>query len=154
MAIYTADQIADTIIVAARCSEIEITNLKLQKLLYYTQAWNLVLREEPLFHEEFEAWIHGPVVPSIFRRFKAYRWNPILEEVSSADGEALVHVAKVLKVYGNATANQLERLTHSESPWIDARGDTPPTAPSNAVISKESMRVFYSEKRNGSRKRA
>jgi uncharacterized phage-associated protein len=144
MATYTADQVADTLIALARSSDIEITNLKLQKLLYYAQAWSLVFRGEPLFMEEFEAWVHGPVVPTLFRRFKHLRWAPIDEEVHPLnDAELNVFLGSVLTAYGKSTAGELERLSHSESPWKDARGDLAPDVSSRNEISKESMREFY-----------
>jgi len=144
MAKYTADQVADTLILLARERDIEISNLKLQKLLYYAQGWSLAFENEPLFSEDFEAWIHGPVVPSIFRRFKHLRWNPITETVNaSADEDLRSHLSKILEAYGSATPNQLERLSHSESPWIDARGSLEPDESSNTVISKANIQAFF-----------
>jgi uncharacterized phage-associated protein len=152
MAAYTADQVADTLIAMSREKNIEITNLKLQKLLYYAQAWSLVLRKEPLFEADFEAWVHGPVVPSVFRRFKGNRWNPIAEKVDPIqDRLILAHLEKVMKVYGGATAGQLERLSHSESPWKNARGALAPDVSSNNEITKESMREYYSERMNAAK---
>lgn len=149
MAVYTANQVADTLIALARQKNIEITNLKLQKLLYYAQAWSLVLRREPLFEEDFEAWVHGPVLPSVFQRFKSYRWNPIAEDVKPIqDAQIISHLEKVMKVYGNATAGQLERQTHREAPWKDARYGLEPDESSNNVVTKQSMKTFYSERLN------
>jgi uncharacterized phage-associated protein len=68
MARYLADEVADAVICLARARQIDITNLKLQKLLYYCQAWSLVFTGQALFAERIEAWVHGPVVPSIFRK--------------------------------------------------------------------------------------
>ena len=144
MAKYTADQVANTLIFLARERKIEISNLKLQKLLYYAQAWSLAFNEKPLFEEEFEAWVHGPVVPSLFRRFKHLRWAPIEEEVHPvADAELRSFLEMVLTTYGKSTAGELERLSHSESPWRDARGDLAADVSSNTVISKESMHSYY-----------
>ena len=53
-----------------------ISNLKLQKLLYYAQAWHLALYGEPLFRDRIEAWVHGPVVPPVFGAFKHNKWQP------------------------------------------------------------------------------
>jgi uncharacterized phage-associated protein len=142
---YTVDQVADTLIYLARSRNIEITNLKLQKLLYYAQAWNLVFTGDPLFDDAFEAWVHGPVVPRVFRRFKEYRWNVIGADVSPIQDDALVaHLGQVLDTYGKFGAAQLERLTHQEKPWQLARRDYPVDASSNEVIDQESMREFYS----------
>jgi uncharacterized phage-associated protein len=150
MAQYTASQIAETLIYLARKRGIDISNLKLQKLLYYAQAWNLVFTKRALFSESIEAWVHGPVVPSIFRRFKAFRWNTIDCEVTPVDDEAVIaHLNSVLDVYGEFGASQLERLTHSESPWREARAGLAPDTPSNQVITSESMVVFYTKLANG-----
>ena len=54
-----------------------ISNLKLQKLLYYAQGAHLALRDEPLFGEPIEAWTHGPVVPSVYRQYKQHGGEPI-----------------------------------------------------------------------------
>jgi uncharacterized phage-associated protein len=152
MSVYTADQVADTLLYLARNQHIEITNLKLQKLMYYSQAWNLAFTNKALFGEEFEAWVHGPVIPSLFRRFKHLRWSPITEAVHPVTDDRLgSHLNNVLATYGPATGGQLERLSHSESPWKDARGDLAPEMPSNAVISKDSIRNFYAGLLNGAR---
>lgn len=124
-----------------------ITHLKLQKLVYYAQAWSLAARGEPLFGEDIQAWAHGPVVPSLFRAFRDYGMNPIPAPASvpRLDGETVELLAEVLEVYGEHSARKLEQLTHSERPWRDARGNLPPEARSDAVISKAAMQSFYSE---------
>lgn len=144
---YTARQVADTLIGMAREKRIEITNLKLQKLMYYAQAWHLVFEGRPLFDEEFEAWIHGPVIPSLFRDFRVWRWNPIGGEVNPVERDSRLHthLEKILKVYGERTANQLERLSHSEDPWKDARGNLESDVSSRQIITKQSMKSFYSD---------
>ena len=155
MAKYTADQVAETLIALARQRGMGISNLKLQKLLYYAQAWNLAFYKEPLFSDDFEAWVHGPVVPSIFHRFKAYRWNDITENVTPLDDSDLVaHLKEVLRVYGDFTPNQLERLTHSEKPWQDARDGLAPDVPSRTRITRKSMSEFYSGLVNGAKEKA
>jgi uncharacterized phage-associated protein len=97
-----------------------------------------------LFTDEIEAWVHGPVVPSIFRRFKEYRWNEIDCRVSPLSNERVLrHMNSVLDSYGKYTATQLERLTHQEKPWRDARVGLEPDEPSRRVISIDAMRGFY-----------
>lgn len=54
-----------------------ITHLKLQKLVYYAQAWNLAHFGEPLFDEELKAWTHGPVAPSVWHEYKDSRWDAL-----------------------------------------------------------------------------
>ena len=146
---YTVDQIADTLIQLSRERNIEITNLKLQKLLFYAQAWYLTLGRTgaPLFDAEFEAWVHGPVVPSVFRRFKEYRWNAIAAPVKALDDpHLLAYLNEVLSKYGSLSARQLEHLTHQEAPWQEARRGVAPDESSSQVITRESIKRFYSTK--------
>ena len=80
-----------------------VTNLKLQKLLYYVQGWNLALRDEPAFPDRLEAWIHGPVQPGVYGSYKAYRWNPItgdVQEPPNFDTDFKDLVDEVLQAYG------------------------------------------------------
>jgi uncharacterized phage-associated protein len=128
-----------------------ISNLKLQKLLYYVQGWKLGLDGQPAFYEQIEAWVHGPVVPAAFYEYRHFGWNPIdipTETVSLTDRE-VEHVANILEIYGDLSATQLESLSHEESPWIDARAGLDPMAISRNVISHEAMRSFFSSKVNG-----
>jgi uncharacterized phage-associated protein len=142
---FRAWEIAESIIDCSRKRSIsDLTNLKLQKLLYYSQAWALALYDEPFFLEDIEAWIHGPVVPRIFGSFKEYRWNVIAKPVTPlTDNGATGHVNAVLDSYGKFTATELERLTHSEQPWILARRGVAPDEPSRNVIPKDHMKSFY-----------
>jgi uncharacterized phage-associated protein len=145
MTYYTAEEIADTVINLSRERGIEITNLKLQKLLYYAQAWNLVFTGDLLFSNAIEAWVHGPVVPSVFRKFKGYRWSAIDCAVSPVtDSRVTAHINAVLDTYGSIQATRLESLTHREEPWKAARGDRPVDEPCNALIDTNVMREFYS----------
>lgn len=75
--VTTASIIAKHILGACKAKQDFITNLKLQKLLYYSQAWHLAIYDEPLFQDRIEAWVHGPVVPSVFREYRSFRWSPI-----------------------------------------------------------------------------
>jgi uncharacterized phage-associated protein len=59
-----------------------VSNLKLQKLVYYAQAWHLAIHETALFEEDFEAWVHGPVIPVLYQKYKQFSWQPIDENVS------------------------------------------------------------------------
>lgn len=122
-----------------------ISNLKLQKLLYYCQGWHLAVRGTPLFQERLEAWVHGPVQPAVYGTYKHNRWSNITEDVA----EAALHpqekslVDEVLSVYGTDSGYELERRTHMESPWLEARGGIPNDQESNAVISVESIAAYF-----------
>ena len=143
----TAREIAATIIDRCRARGItDVSNLKLQKLLYYAQAWNLALTEEPLFSDTCEAWVHGPVVARVFGEYKSNRWAPISDPLGPIVGDfgITAHIDSVLEAYGDLGATQLERLTHQERPWLEARAGLAPDEPSRNPISMKSMKEFYS----------
>ncbi|MDX8036319.1 DUF4065 domain-containing protein [Lentzea sp. BCCO 10_0856] len=102
-----------------------MTAMKLQKLVYYSQAWHLVWDEEPLFHEQIEAWANGPVVRELYREHRL-RWRLEASERLGGDPEVLQQQEKdtvdiVLDSYGDKPANWLSELTHREAPWKLAR---------------------------------
>lgn len=141
---YSAMDIANHIIAVCQKRDEEISNLKLQKLIYYAQAWHLAFYDRPLFRDRVEAWIHGPVVPLVFREFKGYGWKPISASASPMlPDRTKLHLREVLRVYGKFDALTLERMTHQESPWRNARNGLAPDEPSNRVITHEAMKKFY-----------
>jgi uncharacterized phage-associated protein len=124
-----------------------LTTWKLQKLVYYSQAWSLVWDEKPLFHEPIEAWANGPVCPALYAKHKG-RFSV---QSGSIGGSALVldadekdTVDSVLSHYGDKTGQWLSDLTHEESPWKDARVDTAPGSQSGSEITLDSMAAYYS----------
>lgn len=127
-----------------------ITNKKLQKLLYYAQAWNLVFNEKKLFEEEIEAWIHGPVVPVVYTEFKEFGRLPIVRDVECNEDmftrAELKTLREVWSVYGKFDGDYLEILSHSEDPWIIARGTAEANESSSAIITPESMKEYYTNK--------
>src|SRR6266446_3445682 len=76
-AMTTASILAKYIIASCSDDGKSVTNLKLQKLLYYAQAWKLALHGKPLFNDRIEAWVHGPVVPVVFREYRDFKWAPL-----------------------------------------------------------------------------
>jgi uncharacterized phage-associated protein len=146
MAMYTALQVADWFRGAVdRDAGDAVTHLKLQKLVYYAQAWSLALLGRPLFTEDVRAWAHGPVALSVWHEFKGYGWEalPPPDEAPEFDDETTELLRDVLRSYGEHSARKLEELTHGEEPWQRARGNLPPEASSSAVIPKDHMRRFY-----------
>lgn len=140
-----ASQISNYIIQFFQEAGDPVTNLKLQKLLYYVQGWSLALRDEAAFNEQIEAWVHGPVQPSIYRQYQSYRWNPINEEVikPSLDADLANLIDEVLGAYGMDSGYELELRTHQEPPWIDARKGVPADEPSNEIISHDAMSSYF-----------
>lgn len=123
-----------------------MTAMKLQKLVYYSQAWSLVWDEATLFEERIEAWANGPVCPALWEhhrgRFKVeppWQWGDAghLAEPQRDTVEA------VLRFYGDKSAQWLSDLAHSEGPWVEARGELPPGVRGNRVIALASMAEYY-----------
>lgn len=124
-----------------------LSTMKLQKLCYYAQAWSLVWDDEPLFDEDFRAWVNGPVCFELFAQTRG-RFS-ITEGDEPGDLNALSDEQKdsidhVIDFYGGRDAQYLSELTHLEDPWILARNGLPMGAPCENVISKESMAMYYS----------
>lgn len=145
---YTALDIAKWFINATdRESGDAITHLKLQKLLYYAQGWALVRLERPLFDEDFQAWAHGPVVPSVYRHFRdtgyqALEPQPITRKLPR---EITSLLDSIQESHGIYSAKQLEKMTHAETPWRTARGDLAPEARCSTVITKDSMAIYFKD---------
>lgn len=123
-----------------------ITHKKLQKLCYYSQAWHCALYDgTPLFAERIEAWVHGPVIPELYREYASFGWETIPEYtgvVTFSDKEIAILDA-VFNTYWEFSGNQLEELTHREAPWRDARGNLSPWEPGTNEITHQAMRDFY-----------
>ncbi|MCI9890069.1 DUF4065 domain-containing protein [Micrococcales bacterium 31B] len=121
--------------------------MKLQKLVYYAQAWNLAWDDRPLFQDVIQAWARGPVVPSLFALHKGK--FTITEDTVKAgqadrlDADEVDTVEAVLETYGDLSAAQLSALTHAEDPWNFARVGVNEEAKSLTIISHESMRTYY-----------
>ena len=127
-----------------------LTATKLQKLVYYAQAWSLVWNEEPLFQDEIEAWVYGPVVRKLFNVSKGhYRSQDINRELMTGnhlDGNQKETIDIIVRDYGNLTPEILVGMTHRERPWQKAREsqNLGPGENGNAIISAEDMKKYYS----------
>lgn len=123
----------------------EMTAMKLQKLVYYSQAWSLVWDDAPLFDEPIEAWANGPVVRSLYNRhqgmFKVREWNGDPKRLSAIQQET---VEKVLEFYGPMSSQALSDLTHQEAPWREARRGLGPSDRGAREITLASMAEYYS----------
>jgi len=126
----------------------EVSAMKLQKLMYYAQAWSLVWEEEPLFPDDFQAWANGPVLPTLYARHRGmFKVSTALFADASSDSLSKVereNMGKVLEFYGDKTAQWLSNLTHQENPWLDARDGSPVGAPSEVVIPQSAIHEYYS----------
>jgi uncharacterized phage-associated protein len=123
-----------------------ITAWKLQKLVYYCQAWSLVWDEKPLFKEKILAWANGPVVKELYNSHKGLFYVKELpkghpENLSTNQEDTIDHV---LAAYGHKTAQWLSDLTHLEEPWITARKGLKRGERGNAEILLATMHEYYS----------
>lgn len=125
-----------------------MTPKKLQKLCYYAQAWYLALYNEKLIDTNFQAWVHGPVCPELYNRYRNYGWTLINQNDLSPCSESLQArdinlLESVWTTYGIYDGQQLESLTHSEAPWINARAGLGIWEQSQNIISDQDMKNFY-----------
>lgn len=146
------DDVCDYVIQRMASAEDDLSLLKLQKLLFYIQAWYLALKGVPLFAGRFQAWVHGPVSREIYDRFS--RSKMLYSSLDSDDvrdnfdasvlpAAVRTHIKDVLDVYGKYTGNQLEELSHSEKPWKAARGNCKPSERCETEIDEKIMAKFY-----------
>jgi len=122
-----------------------ITVMKLQKVVYYSQAWSLVWDEKPLFESEVQAWRNGPVVPELYQ---AHKGQFQIESLPGGDIDQLADEEKetidsVLEVYGDKSSQWLSDLTHMEDPWNHARKGIPLNSSSQQEITLASMAEYY-----------
>jgi uncharacterized phage-associated protein len=122
-----------------------LTHFRLQKLLYYAQAWSVVLRETELFQEEIRAWQNGPVVPEVHQSLPDGKCgacvpNDAFATAPDLDPEDAAFLKSFWEAYSGYSASQLYRMTHSEMPWQKAWHDRPNT---NAPIPIEDMEQYF-----------
>ena len=117
---------------------------KLQKLVYYSQAWSLVWDDRPMICDRFEAWANGPVAPELYARHRGtFEVETVGGNPEALDTVAAETINAVLEFYGDKSSQWLSDLTHSEDPWRLARGDLPPGARGSAEITLVSMAEYY-----------
>lgn len=145
--VYEVKDIANKLICRAQKDEANggdrLTNLKLQKLLYYQQGYHLAAFGTPLFEEEIEAWMYGPVVPSIYKEYAKYGRGalPIGKNPIPLTDEEEDLFNQVYDTYIDYSAIGLMKLTHKETPWLSVHPHD-----KGSVISKESMKKFFATK--------
>jgi len=120
-----------------------LSNLKLQKLVYYCQGFHLALEGTPAFAEPIEAWRYGPVVPDLYHSLKHNGKAPVQpiagcepDNIDAATADVLVDV---YNVYGQFSAWRLRDMTHEEKPWIDHEKD-------GSEIPVPELESFFSER--------
>lgn len=133
-------------------SNLGLTPLKMQKLLYYSQAWSLVLRRQKLFDDDFQAWVHGPAIPRVWQSFREFDFSEKHPDITEQDftqvlaKDEIELLDSVWAVYGKFDGKYLEALTHAETPWLEARKDLEQSDPSQNIITTESMSEYYGKR--------
>lgn len=122
-----------------------LSAMKLQKLVYYSQAWHLVWEDRPLFEERIEAWANGPVIRELYDvhrgSFTVAAWPK--GDLAALDESESGSIDAILQHYGDKSAFWLSEATHREDPWKDAREGLEPTRRSNAEITPAAMSEYY-----------
>lgn len=119
--------------------------LKLQKLCYYAQGIYLAVTDTSLFEEDFQAWKFGPVIPTLYHKYKTLGWKQISNDINPTQLEESIRsfINDVVSAYGRFDGAYLSTMTHRESPWIDARKGISETENCDNVVSKTSMRNYF-----------
>lgn len=140
---YDAMTVAKWFAAWADAEDADLSNLKLQKLLYYAQGNYLGLHGAALFDDAIEAWAHGPVVPGVYRRFKTFGSSDVKIDDDEfgwdeVDEETTQFLIEVWETYGGFGAWRLRTMTHEEPPWRESfeRG-------ANNEIPHESMQRYF-----------
>jgi uncharacterized phage-associated protein len=129
----------------------EVTPLMLQKLLYFIQGVSYAVYGKPIFSEDCEAWIHGPVYPQVYEFFRDFKYNPIEDArfaIFEGTEDALTPnerkvIDLVVNTFGLYSGKVLERITHNEEPWKKARKGYGDNIPSKVPLTKESIKNYY-----------
>ena len=130
--------------------EAEMTNMKLQKLLYYSQSLHFALYDEPLFSEEIQAWRYGPVCPKAYQFYSNFEAEqlpiPRKETCLKAVSDKKELLEEVWDYFGGYHAYRLSDMTHEEFPWKKARKGLPPDASSREPILHGDMKALGLQK--------
>jgi uncharacterized phage-associated protein len=144
--------VCDYVITRVLAADERLSALKLQKLLYYVQAWHLAFFGAPLFDGKFQAWVHGPVNREIYNRLSpdkslysdlTMRDVSLQFEPSTIPCDAREHIDSILEAYAQFSGTQLESFTHNEEPWIAARKGYRPSERCTVEIDEGLMATFY-----------
>lgn len=123
----------------------ELSTLKLQKLVYYCQAWSLVWDDAPLYSETIEAWVSGPVVRKLYNFHRnEFAVSRVPGDPDKLSNNQRTTINAVLRYYGKKSSQWLSDLTHMEEPWRKARKRLPPNERGTNIITLISMAEYYS----------
>jgi prophage ps3 protein 01 len=143
---YSALEVARFVIEYCRKNDLLMSNLKLQKVLYFIQAEFLVRNGEPCFFERIEAWPFGPVVSNVYHEYKTFGSSNIYSNLSNfydiAEEDRNI-IKDIVKACNRFSATQLVELTHNQAPWKNAYNN------GNRIITNDSILEYFGENNNG-----
>lgn len=117
-----------------------ISNLKLQKLLYYSQGFYIALYDHPLFSDQIYAWMHGPVVKTVYQIYAKYGATALpKEKTPTLPGDIVSFLSEVYSLYGKYSAWKLREMTHREEPWATNHNPNQ----QDTVISHENLKSYF-----------
>lgn len=144
-----------------------ITNKKLQKVLYYVKAWGLVYFKSGIIYDPFEAWAHGPVCREVYNKFKSFGYNPLQIDYNGKSSSQFISdfirehssdeisknkvelIDMVFNKYSTHSSLELELLSHSEQPWLEARENLSPIDKGDRIINEDTLLRYFTSKING-----
>lgn len=131
----------------------EITPLALQKILYYAQGFYKAFFGKFLFEDDCQAWVHGPVYINIYEKYKNFKSANILididyniEDIIADEKREVLDV--VIKYFSYYNGKALEKMSHYETPWINARKGLLPMENSNNIINKKDIKEYFEKVKN------
>lgn len=123
---YSPISIANAFLATAELEQRALTNMQLQKLVYFAHGWHLALKDEPLLNTDVKAWNFGPVIPPLYRALKQFGNGTVHGPIEKTghdftpphDPFVQSLLQRVWAVYGHLTGGQMSTLTHEAgSPW-------------------------------------
>lgn len=171
--VYPIQEIAKYIGLTCIIKGLSISPLKLQKLLYYVQAWYMVFygKENAPFEDKPQAWVNGPVYPEIYVTYKdktanmcdhlkasdfceGEPWVAMSELTGMLEGLDFELLESIILLYGSKSQNDMIFLTHSERPWVEARKDLRPFDRSTQELSLDTMYEYYKARHDRNRNKS
>ncbi len=142
--LYSALDIARYVIDYSWDNKNTVSNLRVQKILYFVQAEFLVSKNSACFNDEIQAWSLGPVVPSVYHEYKIFGNSPIPSrgtngQYYSIDESDKKIIEDIVNQCNEHTTATLVNITHNQTPWIEAFNS------SNKIITTSSIKAFFSE---------
>ena len=139
---YSAIAVANYIIEYEHSKDRMISNLKLQKLLYFVQARFFIEYGQPCFDDRIEAWSFGPVVVNVYHTYKIYGSLDITKlqggVVGNISSEHQAIINEELESYSYTPVYEMVDITHHQTPWVYAKRNQ-----FNNEITHESIKQFF-----------